>query len=92
MQILNLFYFFQVFSITLWICEEYYSYAICIFIISTISIGLSLYVTKKVGPGPNFPPPRSTGASTLPLKPTAAAGTRGWRCPRGAAALPLGLR
>ncbi|KAL7976184.1 hypothetical protein Chor_008281 [Crotalus horridus] len=46
-EILNLFYFFQVFSITLWICEEYYSYAVCIFIISTISIGLSLYVTKK---------------------------------------------
>ncbi|XP_013910145.1 PREDICTED: probable cation-transporting ATPase 13A2 [Thamnophis sirtalis] len=46
-EILNLFYIFQVFSITLWICEEYYSYAACIFIISTISIGLSLYVTKK---------------------------------------------
>ncbi|XP_058017400.1 polyamine-transporting ATPase 13A2 isoform X5 [Ahaetulla prasina] len=46
-EILNLFYLFQVFSITLWICEEYYSYAACIFIISTVSIGLSLYVTKK---------------------------------------------
>uniref|UniRef100_A0A8C5RYI8 ATPase cation transporting 13A2 n=1 Tax=Laticauda laticaudata TaxID=8630 RepID=A0A8C5RYI8_LATLA len=46
-EILNLFYLFQMFSITLWFCEEYYSYAACIFIISTISIGLSLYVTKK---------------------------------------------
>uniref|UniRef100_A0A8C6XSB5 ATPase cation transporting 13A2 n=1 Tax=Naja naja TaxID=35670 RepID=A0A8C6XSB5_NAJNA len=47
LQILNLFYLFQMFSIILWFCEEYYSYAACIFIISTISIGLSLYVTKK---------------------------------------------
>ncbi|KAG8142400.1 hypothetical protein E2320_006318 [Naja naja] len=46
-EILNLFYLFQMFSIILWFCEEYYSYAACIFIISTISIGLSLYVTKK---------------------------------------------
>ncbi|XP_063173682.1 polyamine-transporting ATPase 13A2 [Candoia aspera] len=46
-EILNLFYLFQALSITLWICEEYYSYAACIFFISIISIGLSLYVTRK---------------------------------------------
>ncbi|XP_054857789.1 polyamine-transporting ATPase 13A2 isoform X2 [Eublepharis macularius] len=46
-EVLNPFYIFQVFSISLWICESYYYYAACIFIISAISIGISLYETRK---------------------------------------------
>ncbi|XP_069467226.1 polyamine-transporting ATPase 13A2 isoform X2 [Ambystoma mexicanum] len=46
-EVLNPFYIFQVFSITLWMCDNYYYYACCIFIISVISIGLSLYETRK---------------------------------------------
>uniref|UniRef100_A0A7M4FKB4 Polyamine-transporting ATPase 13A2 n=1 Tax=Crocodylus porosus TaxID=8502 RepID=A0A7M4FKB4_CROPO len=46
-QVLNPFYIFQIFSIVLWISDTYYYYAACIFIISAISIGLSLYETRK---------------------------------------------
>uniref|UniRef100_A0A8C3JQ74 ATPase cation transporting 13A2 n=1 Tax=Calidris pygmaea TaxID=425635 RepID=A0A8C3JQ74_9CHAR len=46
-QVLNPFYIFQVFSIVLWVCDAYYYYAACIFLISTISLGLSLYETRK---------------------------------------------
>ncbi|KAF1519888.1 Cation-transporting ATPase 13A2, partial [Eudyptes sclateri] len=46
-EVLNPFYIFQVFSIVLWVCDTYYYYAACIFLISTISLGLSLYETRK---------------------------------------------
>ncbi|XP_063001500.1 polyamine-transporting ATPase 13A2 isoform X2 [Elgaria multicarinata webbii] len=46
-EVLNPFYVFQLFSITLWMCEEYYYYAACILLISTVSIGISLYETRK---------------------------------------------
>ncbi|XP_051805292.1 cation-transporting ATPase 13A2 isoform X2 [Acanthochromis polyacanthus] len=46
-EILNPFYVFQVFSITVWMIDAYYYYALCIFIISVISIGISLYETRK---------------------------------------------
>ncbi|KAJ7306345.1 hypothetical protein JRQ81_009687 [Phrynocephalus forsythii] len=46
-EILNPFYIFQIVSIILWLCEEYYSYASCILVISTFSIGISLYQTRK---------------------------------------------
>uniref|UniRef100_A0A674KBJ0 Polyamine-transporting ATPase 13A2 n=1 Tax=Terrapene triunguis TaxID=2587831 RepID=A0A674KBJ0_9SAUR len=46
-EVLNPFYIFQVFSIILWLCDAYYYYAACIFVISAISIGLSLYETRK---------------------------------------------
>uniref|UniRef100_A0A8C4XKT4 Polyamine-transporting ATPase 13A2 n=1 Tax=Falco tinnunculus TaxID=100819 RepID=A0A8C4XKT4_FALTI len=46
-QVLNPFYIFQVFSIVLWVFDAYYYYAACIFLISTISLGLSLYETRK---------------------------------------------
>uniref|UniRef100_A0AAQ5YZW8 Cation-transporting P-type ATPase N-terminal domain-containing protein n=1 Tax=Amphiprion ocellaris TaxID=80972 RepID=A0AAQ5YZW8_AMPOC len=46
-EILNPFYMFQVFSITLWMIDAYYYYALCIFIISVISITISLYETRK---------------------------------------------
>nr|XP_020468149.1 probable cation-transporting ATPase 13A2 isoform X2 [Monopterus albus]XP_020468150.1 probable cation-transporting ATPase 13A2 isoform X2 [Monopterus albus] len=46
-EILNPFYVFQIFSITLWMIDHYYYYAICILIISVISISISLYETHK---------------------------------------------
>ncbi|KAM8862971.1 polyamine-transporting ATPase 13A2 [Spinachia spinachia] len=46
-EVLNPFYVFQVFSITLWLVDHYYFYAICIFIISILSIGISLHEIRK---------------------------------------------
>ncbi|XP_072442697.1 polyamine-transporting ATPase 13A2 isoform X5 [Chiloscyllium punctatum] len=46
-EVLNPFYIFQIFSIILWITEQYYYYAGCILLISVISIGVSLYQTRK---------------------------------------------
>lgn len=48
LQVINPFYVFQLFSITLWIIDDYYIYAICIFIISIVSIFISLYEIRKV--------------------------------------------
>ncbi|NXM82924.1 AT132 ATPase, partial [Oenanthe oenanthe] len=45
--VLNPFYMFQVLSMVLWVCDAYYYYAACIFLISTFSLGLSLYETRK---------------------------------------------
>uniref|UniRef100_A0A8C0UTB1 ATPase cation transporting 13A2 n=1 Tax=Cyanistes caeruleus TaxID=156563 RepID=A0A8C0UTB1_CYACU len=47
LQVLNPFYLFQVLSMVLWVCDAYYYYAACIFLISTFSLGLSLYETRK---------------------------------------------
>ncbi|MEQ2312935.1 hypothetical protein AMECASPLE_036485, partial [Ameca splendens] len=46
-EVLNPFYIFQVGSLVLWMCDEYYYYAMCILIISFISISISLYETRK---------------------------------------------
>ncbi|KAG8430963.1 hypothetical protein GDO86_019649, partial [Hymenochirus boettgeri] len=46
-EVLNPFYIFQLFSIILWMCDRYYYYSACIFLISVISIALSLYETRK---------------------------------------------
>ncbi|KAK7132311.1 hypothetical protein R3I93_018761 [Phoxinus phoxinus] len=46
-EVLNPFYVFQVFSIILWMSDRYYYYAACIFIISLISIAVSLYQIRK---------------------------------------------
>ncbi|XP_029291341.1 polyamine-transporting ATPase 13A2 isoform X2 [Cottoperca gobio] len=46
-EVLNPFYVFQVFSVTLWMIDNYYFYAICIFIISIFSISISLYEIRK---------------------------------------------
>lgn len=48
-QALNPYYGFQAFSIGLWLADHYYWYALCIFLISTVSICLALYKTRKVG-------------------------------------------
>lgn len=46
-EVLTPFYIFQIASIILWLADEYYYYAGCIFLVSGISIGVSLYETKK---------------------------------------------
>ncbi|XP_013404305.1 probable cation-transporting ATPase 13A3, partial [Lingula anatina] len=46
-EVLNPFYIFQLFSVILWMCDDYYYYAGCIILISVISIVVSLYETKK---------------------------------------------
>ncbi|KAI3357136.1 hypothetical protein L3Q82_015599, partial [Scortum barcoo] len=46
-EVLNPFYVFQLFSITLWIIDNYYFYAICILVISILSISISLYEIRK---------------------------------------------
>uniref|UniRef100_A0A8C5DSK0 P-type ATPase A domain-containing protein n=1 Tax=Gouania willdenowi TaxID=441366 RepID=A0A8C5DSK0_GOUWI len=46
-EVLNPFYVFQVFSVILWMCDNYYLYASIIVVISFISIGVSLYETRK---------------------------------------------
>ncbi|XP_039622048.1 probable cation-transporting ATPase 13A3 [Polypterus senegalus] len=46
-EVLNPFYIFQLFSIILWSADEYYYYAVAIFIMSAISIATSLYTIKK---------------------------------------------
>ncbi|XP_054631130.1 cation-transporting ATPase 13A2 isoform X2 [Dunckerocampus dactyliophorus] len=46
-EVLNPFYLFQIFSIILWLFDEYYFYAACIFFVSMLSIGISLYEIRK---------------------------------------------
>ncbi|XP_065319857.1 polyamine-transporting ATPase 13A3-like isoform X2 [Gordionus sp. m RMFG-2023] len=46
-EIVSPFYAFQIFSVVLWLCDHYYYYASCIILITTISIAVSLYETKK---------------------------------------------
>ncbi|XP_056132320.1 polyamine-transporting ATPase 13A3 [Lampris incognitus] len=46
-EVLNPFYIFQLFSVTLWSVDEYYYYAVAIVFMSLISITTSLYTIKK---------------------------------------------
>lgn len=46
-EVLHPFYVFQVFSIFLWLADDYYYYASCIFLISAISIINSLVETRS---------------------------------------------
>eukprot|EP00057_Strongylocentrotus_purpuratus_P023454 XP_011677928.1 PREDICTED: probable cation-transporting ATPase W08D2.5 [Strongylocentrotus purpuratus] len=45
-EILNPFYIFQIFSVTVWIVDEYLYYSICIIVLSALSISISLYTTR----------------------------------------------
>ncbi|XP_072036622.1 polyamine-transporting ATPase 13A3-like [Amphiura filiformis] len=45
-EVLNPFYIFQIFSVTVWIADEYYYYSGCIILMSAISIAISLYTTR----------------------------------------------
>jgi len=44
-EVLNPFYIFQIFSVSMWMYDHYIFYSICILLISTGSILLSLYET-----------------------------------------------
>ncbi|XP_072037305.1 polyamine-transporting ATPase 13A3-like [Amphiura filiformis] len=46
-EVLNPFYIFQIYSISVWIAYEYYSFAACILIMTLVSLTVSLYVTRK---------------------------------------------
>ncbi|XP_023421507.1 polyamine-transporting ATPase 13A2 isoform X2 [Cavia porcellus] len=46
-EALNPYYGFQAFSIGLWLADHYYWYALCIFLISAVSICLAMYKTRK---------------------------------------------
>ncbi|XP_022090369.1 probable cation-transporting ATPase 13A3 [Acanthaster planci] len=46
-EVLNPFYIFQLFSIGVWISDEYYYYCGCIFLMSAVSITVALYTTRK---------------------------------------------
>ncbi|KAG0374958.1 hypothetical protein BGX24_009717 [Mortierella sp. AD032] len=46
-EVLHPFYVFQVFSMILWFADDYYYYAACIFVISTVSVVTELVETKK---------------------------------------------
>ncbi|KAG0260211.1 hypothetical protein DFQ27_003651 [Actinomortierella ambigua] len=46
-EVLHPFYIFQVFSMILWFLDDYYYYAACIFLISTISVVTELVDTKR---------------------------------------------
>ncbi|EEQ36531.1 hypothetical protein CLUG_00654 [Clavispora lusitaniae ATCC 42720] len=45
-EVLHPFYVFQIFSIFLWLADDYYYYAGCIFVISLVSVMNSLFETK----------------------------------------------
>uniref|UniRef100_A0A8C7B6R1 ATPase cation transporting 13A2 n=1 Tax=Neovison vison TaxID=452646 RepID=A0A8C7B6R1_NEOVI len=72
-EALNPYYGFQAFSIGLWLADRYYSYALCIFLISTASICLAIYKTRKQRPEVFLPlllsgvaEPTPVGRSGLP--------------------------
>ncbi|KAF8929131.1 hypothetical protein BGZ58_009153 [Dissophora ornata] len=46
-EVLHPFYIFQVFSMALWFADDYYYYAACILVISTVSVISELVETKK---------------------------------------------
>ncbi|GMM37042.1 putative acid anhydride hydrolase [Saccharomycopsis crataegensis] len=46
-EILHPFYIFQIFSIVLWLLDDYYYYAFCIFFISIVSVVQSLIETRE---------------------------------------------
>lgn len=49
LQVLNPFYVFQAFTLTLWLCQGYIEYSVAIIILTIISIALSVYDLRQVG-------------------------------------------
>jgi len=47
-KVIHPFYVFQVASMILWSLDDYYYYAFCIALISTLSVATTLIDTKKV--------------------------------------------
>lgn len=47
-EVLNPFYFFQLFSIILWMVDDYVSYSVCVIILTLFSSITSLIQTRKV--------------------------------------------
>uniref|UniRef100_A0A8C7B4T9 ATPase cation transporting 13A2 n=1 Tax=Neovison vison TaxID=452646 RepID=A0A8C7B4T9_NEOVI len=68
-EALNPYYGFQAFSIGLWLADRYYSYALCIFLISTASICLAIYKTRKQRPEVFLPLLLSGVAEPTPVGP-----------------------
>lgn len=48
LQVLNPFYMFQAFTLTLWLSQGYMEYSVAIIILSIISIVLSVYDLRQV--------------------------------------------
>lgn len=48
LQILNPFYVFQAFTLTLWLSQGYIEYSVAIIILTIISIGLTVYDLRQV--------------------------------------------
>lgn len=48
LQVLNPFYVFQAFTLTLWLSQGYIEYAVAIIILSVLSIVLSVYDLRQV--------------------------------------------
>lgn len=47
-EVVNPFYIFQIFSMILWMTEQYIVYTACLFIMSLLSIVLSMYEIRQV--------------------------------------------
>ena len=48
LEVLNPFYIFQLFSFTLWVCDDYVYYALCILAMSICSIVVAVVQTRRV--------------------------------------------
>lgn len=48
LQILNPFYVFQAFTLTLWLSQGYIEYSVAIIVLSVISVGLTVYDLRQV--------------------------------------------
>lgn len=47
-EITGPFYLYQFFIICIWLIQDYYQFAACIFILSTISVAMHVWQTRKV--------------------------------------------